>query len=365
RDLGAAVLRGGDAPLMPANIQRRPLAPLRPLATASLPLLRAEPALERAPAPLATGWITFASWTNNTGQPVSYFATTWKVPAHPTARNGQLIYLFNGIQNASFIYQPVLQWGSSPAGGGDYWAVASWYVSSGPVFHSDLVRVEPGEDIVGVMRLTRQSTVGGTRVFDYDCEFQGRPGTALPVENIPELTWCIETLEAYDLTGCADYPVGRTAMRAIELRTGANHAPVAWTVNNAVTDCGQSTVVVTNGSPGGQVDLLYCSAPAQPAARTQPDRLLAGQGLLVNQAITSADGRFRLILQADGNLVLYTSDNRPLWASNTAGHPEVFDAVLQSDGNFVLYNACGRPMWASNTVGHAGAWIVLQNDGNL
>ena len=38
------------------------------------------------------------------------------------------IFLFNGIQNSTSIYQPVLQWGPSAAGGGNFWTVASWYV---------------------------------------------------------------------------------------------------------------------------------------------------------------------------------------------------------------------------------------------
>src|SRR5262249_32942849 len=61
-----------------------------------------------------SGWITYASWTNNTGAPISLFSTTWVVPPAPATQSGQLIYLFNGIQNSGFIYQPVLQWGSSP-----------------------------------------------------------------------------------------------------------------------------------------------------------------------------------------------------------------------------------------------------------
>ncbi len=30
-----------------------------------------------------SGWITYASWTNATGTPVSSFATTWVVPDPP------------------------------------------------------------------------------------------------------------------------------------------------------------------------------------------------------------------------------------------------------------------------------------------
>src|ERR1035438_9024047 len=91
------------------------------------------------------------------------------------------------------IYQPVLQWGSSAAGGGNYWAVASWYADGqgGQAFYSSLVRVNPGQVLVGVMNETAQSASG----FSYNCQFTGIANTSLPIQNVQQLYWCIETLE--------------------------------------------------------------------------------------------------------------------------------------------------------------------------
>jgi hypothetical protein len=63
-----------------------------------------------------------------------------------------------------------LQWGTSAAGGGNYWAVASWLADGqgGPAFYSQLVQVKPGDVFVGVMTLTGQSPNG----LSYNCEFQ-------------------------------------------------------------------------------------------------------------------------------------------------------------------------------------------------
>jgi hypothetical protein len=96
------------------------------------------------------------------------------------------------------------------------------------------------------------------------------------------------------------------------------------------------------------------------------DRLQPNQQLNVGDRLVSSNGRVVLLMQGDGNLVLYrTDDDRALWASNTDGRP-VTHAVMQSeDGNFVAYDANGIPYWASNTAGHPGAWVVLQDDGNL
>ncbi len=207
------------------------------------------------------GWITYASWTNNTGRPVSRFATRWVVPPEPTTHSNQIIFLFNGIQNSTMIYQPVLQWGVSAAGGGPYWAVASWYADgqTGTSFHSNLVRVNAGDILEGVMTLTAQNTHG----FSYNCSFSGINGASLPIQNVQELTWCIETLEAYRVTQISDYPdCFETAMTAIDIEVGGNtHPALAWTAVDRVTDTGQHTVVASNSSTAGEVDLCYSAEP--------------------------------------------------------------------------------------------------------
>jgi hypothetical protein len=92
---------------------------------------------------------------------------------------------------------------------------------------------------------------------------------------------------------------------------------------------------------------------------------VAGESLHPGDYLTSPDGRYTLVLQNDGNLVLYGQNNQPRWASSTEGH-QVTEARLQDDGNLVLYDAAGHAAWASNTPGptRVGLRLVLQNDGN-
>jgi hypothetical protein len=214
-------------------------------------------ALEELPA-LGSGWIVYTYWNNGMGRPITSFLTTWEVPPVPATSSGQTIFLFNGIQNYGENYgilQPVLQWGESAAGGGPYWTISSWYVTfNGQAFHTTLIPVNPGDVLVGAMTLTGQT---GTS-FSYNCEFLGISGTLLPIENIAELLWCNETLEAYSISQCSDYPdTDGTALRAIKLLTASGAAPLNWTPVNAVTDCGQHAVVVSNSPVDGEVDLFY------------------------------------------------------------------------------------------------------------
>src|SRR5439155_26185370 len=89
------------------------------------------------------------------------------------------------------------------------------------------------------------------------------------------------------------------------------------------------------------------------------------QQLNIGQRLDSHNGRVNLVMQGDGNLVLYrTMFGHALWASNTNGRP-VNRAVMQSDGNLVAYAANGTPFWATGTDHHPGARVVLQDDGNL
>jgi hypothetical protein len=103
------------------------------------------------------------------------------------------------------------------------------------------------------------------------------------------------------------------------------------------------------------------AVPAHAAPRG--DKLEPGEQLLADQSITSADGRFTLIMQSDGNVVLYQNGVRPLWESATLGSGAT-RLTMQGDGNLVAYSAGGTPVWASGTVG-SPAELVLQSDGNL
>lgn len=93
------------------------------------------------------------------------------------------------------------------------------------------------------------------------------------------------------------------------------------------------------------------------------DRLHPGEKLQPGEQLLSANQKYSLVMQEDGNLVLYTIGSNAVWSSGTHGH-QVDSAVLQEDGNFVIYGE-GRALWHSQTHGNPVAYLVLQDDRNL
>jgi hypothetical protein len=91
-------------------------------------------------------------------------ATTWNhyesyifVPNAPSIQQGQTLFYFGGLEDANgmFVMQPVLQWGSSGAGGGNYWSYANWLYGSGYIDgHTNLTSANPGDVLFTWMTLT-------------------------------------------------------------------------------------------------------------------------------------------------------------------------------------------------------------------
>ena len=65
--------------------------------------------------------------------------------------------------------------------------------------------------------------------------------------------------------------------------------------------------------------------------------------------LTNAAG-LKLVVQGDGNLVLYDANSTALWNSGTNGQGVApYRLVLQDDHNLVLYDGNDQPLWSTNT----------------
>lgn len=104
------------------------------------------------------------------------------------------------------------------------------------------------------------------------------------------------------------------------------------------------------------------AASTQAADATPASSLAPGQSLGAGDVLASPDGRYRLTMQTDGNLVeTVAASARPLWATGTTGASVA--VVEQPDGNLVVYRSAAA-IWATGTSG-SGTTLQVQNDGNL
>ncbi|MGZ3754371.1 MAG: hypothetical protein ACXVAY_00070 [Mucilaginibacter sp.] len=244
-------------------------------------------------APGYYNWQAYSQWQNtNTSSPINYFGTSWVVPPAPdNTTDGQTIFIFNGLEGSSLldIVQPVLQWGRSGAGGGNYYAIANWYVwSDGTNFYAAYsypISVSSGTSLYGVITNTGQESDGS---FDYVSSFSSYansltvtegsepngPKSGVFIPYINQEVWAFEALEVYNSSGvnggygpvqAMDYPnIAYVAMTNIELLTNSTAASMTWspeTGSNA--NFGEHTVIASSNSAGsGEVDLYL--APMRP-----------------------------------------------------------------------------------------------------
>jgi hypothetical protein len=122
------------------------------------------------------------------------------------------------------------------------------------------------------------------------------------------------------------------------------------------------------GAVAAMVALVLVSTPAHAATGSNcvaiAERLEKGD--YISRTLDNDGGRVRLIMQTDGNLVLYWSHGklrRTCWTADTTrrGH----HAVYQKDGIFAVYDAAGRMVWASDTAGERASRVQIKDAGRL
>jgi len=101
------------------------------------------------------------------------------------------------------------------------------------------------------------------------------------------------------------------------------------------------------------------------SATATTDTLAAGRALAAGRQIIAPDGHYRLAMETNGDLVEYTTGGRTLWTSATSGHPGA-RAIMQVNGNLVVYDTAGSAVWSSNSTASSGCpRLLIQQDGNV
>ena len=153
-------------------------------------------------------WIEYASihTSANYGQIVA----EWDVPPAPTSNDGQIVYLFNGLEQYSgdvTIIQPVLGWNADY---GSAWGIASWNCcKKGTVQEATPKPVNPGDQLEGYVYNTcvAGTTKCGSWVIGIVDEQNGN-FSQLNTSNFGQtFNWAFGgVLEVYYITKCSDYP---------------------------------------------------------------------------------------------------------------------------------------------------------------
>ncbi len=110
----------------------------------------------------------------------------------------------------------------------------------------------------------------------------------------------------------------------------------------------------------------YWTVSGPPGAACNGAATLGTYGVL-NEGSSLSVGPFTLLMQGDGNLVLYNGSitaAHAMWATGTNNGRGVLHLTMQGDGNLVLYTASGTAVWSTGGQG-ANAVLSLQCDGNL
>ena len=132
-----------------------------------------------------------------------------------------------------------------------------------------------------------------------------------------------------------------------------------WPVAGFVTLLSVALVVLASiGGVGSAV--LY----AWPGCDDAAWQLCPGEYLQADQFIESESGDYDFGLGCLNEYtcwVMVRENGDAIWFDD-AGDGALI--IMQSDGNLVVYDDSYNPEWATNTDGNSGAWFQIQNDGN-
>ncbi|MGD8306707.1 MAG: hypothetical protein PVF17_08645 [Ignavibacteria bacterium] len=149
--------------------------------------------------------------------------------------------------------------------------------------------------------------------------------------------------------------------RFVKTSQTSNYLGSVWTrVDNS--ECSKIGGTKTR-NPGGQINIGTSCLVAKPGVNTFLNK---------NEYMVSPNGKYFLIMQEDGNLVLYRGSgpgdqHEVMWNSSThTGQNTDSFMAIQEDGNLVVYRGApgdySTPAWNSKTYGQSGNYFLNVRD---
>jgi hypothetical protein len=141
-------------------------------------------------------------------------------------------------------------------------------------------------------------------------------------------------------------------------QTSHTQASLAFPIAAARLTAGHSVTVTPTASSAADTPYLLATPTSQFSLQMTSGRLLIWSILASPSGSNYAEwispnaryaGSGRLVMQGDGNLVLYGGQGQALWSAGTNGTGSANQVVLQGDGNLVVYTATGTAVWSSRT----------------
>jgi hypothetical protein len=237
---GIIVLDGTGKPFHRAQRTSEPIGP--------------PPAPDSSNSPDPKRWTARAIWDNTSQYPIERFTTHFRVPPYPRVDSDQTLFIYNVAQPAHYrsALLPVLQYGRSAAGGGNYWAVATWYITAGFVYHTPLAQVEIAAPLYAAINLTHVNhRARFPPTYDYTARFNGIEETVLNLRYSEELKNIALVLQGVNIRTGENYPPGVTLFYPTDVSLVPH---LKWTVN----DGDRVNVTVDVNTPvNGEITFKY------------------------------------------------------------------------------------------------------------
>lgn len=196
------------------------------------------------------GWTEAAVW--NAPSAVGQFESEFHVPAAPSNFDGQLIYIFPGLQGGGAILQTVIQYGNNGAWGGEYWSMNTWAGGGGEYggnyYFGNAVSVNTGDEIHNNEQGYPNNCNGNGCMWEV-LGVDGQTGATSQYDTYINISWTQVlglVIEVYGVDTCADYPATYDNGYNFFITGwswsggGPQWTPGPWTYWNFVETCGES-----------------------------------------------------------------------------------------------------------------------------
>lgn len=183
------------------------------------------------------------------------FSDSWIVPPSPT-QNTQTIFIGARmliLSSFDIILETVLQYGVSVAGGGQYWSVASWQLTSGIVTHSSLTQVAPGAVLSSRLQYSGNA---------YNAYFSGLQNSNITLVNSLVNSTVTVFLGGVPKTTGAYPPQFSVNIYDIDLHATTTYPTLSWSGTSGAL--GEHIKAINNTNKYGTVSIRFYGTPSAP-----------------------------------------------------------------------------------------------------